>query len=78
MSLILLSAALQPHVPWLWKVLAALGLTCLCLLAWRVIQRAVIATPDGLVIRNLRNAHRAPWSAVEEIFEPGPCTPGCL
>jgi Bacterial PH domain len=44
----------------------------LCLLAWRVAQLAVMATPDGLTIRNFRNAHRIPWSAVEEIFEPGP------
>jgi hypothetical protein len=72
LSLVLLSAALQPRVPGLGKGLAALGLICLCLLAWRVVRLAAIATPDNLIIRNFRNTHRVPWSAIEEIFEPGP------
>jgi hypothetical protein len=72
LSVLLLSAGLRSGVPALGKGLACLGVACLCLLAWRVVQLAVIATPDGLTIRNFRNTHRIPWSAVEEIFEPGP------
>jgi hypothetical protein len=75
MSPVLLSAGLLSTVPALGKCLAWLGLTCQCLLAWRVVQLAVIATPDGLTIRNFRNTHRIPWSAIEEIFEPGPVPP---
>ena len=72
LSVLLLSAGLRSGVPALGKGLACLGVACLCLLAWRVVRLAVIATPDELIIRNFRNTHRIPWSAVEEIFEPGP------
>ena len=45
---------------------------CLALVAWRVTRLAVIARPDGLIVRNIRNTHRIRWTEVEEIFQPGP------
>jgi hypothetical protein len=71
-AFLLFGGAVTVGVPWWARVLACLGILVLALLGWRVLRLAVIATPECLVIRNLRNTHCIPWHAVEEIFRPGP------
>jgi hypothetical protein len=67
-SLLLLAGALSSSGPWGLRVLA--GLACLVpvIFVWRVGRLAIDAEPDALVIRNLRNTHRIPWSQVEDIY----------
>jgi len=75
LGLFLLAGALVPGVLWWARVLAWLGLAILALLNWRMMRLAVIATSEGLIIRNLRNTHRIAWCDVETIFRHGPIPP---
>ena len=74
-GLLLVAGALVSGVLWWAKVLAWLGLVLLVLLNWKIMRLAVVATPQGLIIRNFRNAHRIPWHDVEAIYQPGPVPP---
>jgi hypothetical protein len=74
-GLLLLAGALVPGVLWWVRVLAWLGLAVLVLLNWRIMRLAVVAAPEGLIIRNFRNTHRIPWRGVEQIYQPGPVPP---
>ncbi len=71
-GLILLSGIMVPSTTWWEKLLLGLALAALILVMARVARLAVVAEPAGLVIKNLRNTHRIPWSDIETITEPGP------
>jgi hypothetical protein len=71
-GLILMSGILAPTTTWWEKLLLSLALAVLVLAAGRVVRLALIAEPGQLVIRNIRNTHRVPWSQIEAITEPGP------
>jgi len=71
-GIVLLSGILVPSTTWWEKLLLSLPLAALIVVMARVGRLAVIAEPDQLVIRNIRNTHRIPWSEIETITEPGP------
>jgi hypothetical protein len=69
--LLISGAADSAGAVWL-RVLAGLGTAGVTLYIWRVLRLAIVAEPQQLTIRNVRNTHRIPWRDVEEIYEPGP------
>jgi hypothetical protein len=69
--LLISGAADSAGVGWL-RVLAGLAAAGATLYIWRVLRLAIVAEPQRLTIRNLRNTHRIPWHDVEAIYEPGP------
>lgn len=71
-GLILLSGILVPSTTLWEKLLLSLALAALVAAGARIARLAVIAEPAQLVIRNIRNTHRVPWSQIEAISEPGP------
>jgi hypothetical protein len=56
-------------------VLAGLASVAPVIFVGRVGRLAIYAGPDELVIRNLRNTHRIPWSEVDDIFVTPPIPP---
>jgi hypothetical protein len=67
--LVLLAGALNPGLFWWARVLAGLAFAVLAALLARITAMAVIAWPDRLVIRNLRNTHVIPWAEIDAIFQ---------
>ena len=67
-----LSGILVPSTTWWEKLLLLLPLAALVVVVARVGRLALVAEPGHLVIRNIRNTHRLPWSEIEKITEPGP------
>jgi hypothetical protein len=74
-GLAFLGATLSPYVLWYGRVPAGLACVGVAVLIWRIAGLAIYAGPDDLVIRNVRNTHRIPWSEVEDIFVPPPPSP---
>ena len=74
-GLVCLGATLSPYVLWWGRVLTGLACVAIAILVWRIAGLAIYAGPDDLVIRNLRNTHRIPWSEVEDIFVTPPPSP---
>jgi hypothetical protein len=72
LGVVLLSGILVPSTTWWGKLLLLLPLAALVVLVARVGRLALVAEPGQLVIRNIRNTHRIPWSQIETITEPGP------
>jgi hypothetical protein len=70
--LLLLGAALNPSGFWWARLIAGLVVLAAGVVMARIALVAIIAKPDRLVIRNLRNTHRILWSQVAEIFETPP------
>jgi hypothetical protein len=58
---------LSGGVLWWARILAGLAFVALAVVIWRVWALAIYAGPHDLVIRNFRNAHRIPWSDIEDI-----------
>ncbi len=73
--LLLLVAALRPSGFWWTRLIAGLVVLAAGVVIARIVLVAIVAKPDRLVIRNLRNTHRIPWSQVAEIFETPPPPP---
>jgi hypothetical protein len=73
--LLLLVAALNPSGYWWARLTAGVVVLAAGILMARIVLVAIIARPDRLVIRNLRNTHRIPWCQVAEIFETPPPPP---
>lgn len=74
-GLVGLGATLSPYVLWWGRVLTGVACVAIAILVWRIAGLAIYAGPDDLVIRNVRNTHRIPWSEVEDIFLPLPPSP---
>lgn len=74
-SLVFLALALSGSGPWELRVLAGLASVVPVIFVWRVGRLAIYAGPDELVIQNLRNTHRIPWSEVDDIFVTPPIPP---
>jgi hypothetical protein len=55
--------------------LAWLAFLALVGFALRFLSLAIVARPDRLVIRNIRNTHRLSWDQVEEVYETPPPSP---
>jgi hypothetical protein len=71
-SLLFLSGVVADSTTWWEKLLLGLAAVGLTLVLARVASLAVVAEPGQLVIRNMRNKDRIPWSQIEAITEPGP------
>jgi hypothetical protein len=71
-GLIFFSGIVVPSTNWWEKLLLGLPLAGLVLVVARVARLAIVAEPGRLVIKNLRNTQRIPWSQIENITEPGP------
>jgi hypothetical protein len=71
-GLIFLAGVVVPSTTWWEKLLLGLVFAAIVLVIVWVARLAVVPEPDQLVIRNLRNTHRIPWSQIEKITEPGP------
>jgi hypothetical protein len=71
-ALIFFAGVVAPSTTWWEKLLLGLVFAAIVLVIVRVAHLAVVPKPDQLVIRNLRNTHRIPWSQIEKITEPGP------
>jgi hypothetical protein len=73
--LLLLVAALNPSGFWWARLIAGVVVLAAGAVMARIVLVAIVAKPDRLVTRNLRNTHRIPWSRVAEIFETPPPPP---
>ncbi len=73
--LLLLVAALNPSGFWWARLIAGVVVLGASVVMARIVLVAIVAKPDRLVIRNLRDTHRIPWSQVAEIFETPPPPP---
>jgi hypothetical protein len=73
--LLLLVAALRPNGFWWARLIAGVVVLAAGIVIARIALVAIVAKPDRLVIRNMRNTHRIPWSQVGDIFETPPPPP---
>jgi hypothetical protein len=70
--LLLLVAALRHGEVWWARLIAGIVVVAAGVVMARIVLVAIVAKRDRLVIRNLRNTHRIPWSQIAEIFETPP------
>jgi len=73
--LLLLVAALRPDGYWWTRLIAGVVAAAAGMVMARIVLVAIVAKPDRLVIRNMRNTHRIPWSQIADIFETPPPPP---
>jgi hypothetical protein len=70
--LLLLVVALHPNRFWWARLIAGIVVLVAGVVMARIALVAIVAKPKRLVIRNMRNTHRIPWSQVADIFETPP------
>lgn len=73
--LLLLVAALRPDGFWWARLIAGVVVLAAGVVMARILLVAIVAKRDRLVIRNMWNTHRIPWSQIGDIFETPPPPP---